>query len=72
LGVRFWPFWNIVDGFDVFEMNYPVQPHDYVVVLVHCITIDEKMIHQNTKLSLKYGVTVSIYVFICIISIVSR
>jgi hypothetical protein len=41
LGVRFWPFWNIVDGFDVIAMNYPVQPHDYVVVLIHCITTDE-------------------------------
>jgi hypothetical protein len=71
-GCSFWPFWDIVDGFDVIAMNYPVQPHDYVVVLIHCITTDELMNHQNSKLSQKNGVTVSIYDFIGIISIVSR
>jgi hypothetical protein len=52
-GRSFWPFWNIVDGFDVVAINYPVQPHDYVVVLIHCITTDDKTIHQHTKLSQK-------------------
>jgi hypothetical protein len=30
-------------------MNYPVQPHDYVVVHIHCIMTDKFMIHQKLK-----------------------